>query len=274
MVLPDEGVGEIDHELRAREHFQVEAVVCVKLKLVAVGLSLAELPEERALGAERVHHELEPLERQRQRREVDVFNLELILPAVHHGDLHRCRRGNEDGAVGLCGQRLLPAQVLNRRAAALCPSQVFERHAGGYLELAGGQLVGGNRRLVRIAGIGHARPSVGLHRPGGNFPTPIEHPFTLDVVNVRVRSVSVVGARAAVHGRHQQGECEQAARHPDAGRLSRDRHAPESIRGDGNDCRVGLSTTVLDRILRVYPPSRRGQEDYSTTRVSSRFQRR
>ena len=152
--------------------------------------------------AEALDHELEPGKRQVERGQVEILVVELIITTVRDAEPHDGVSAQENLAVGFGGDVLLPVEILDRCHASLVPSVVFQGKAVGDLKVARGGFVGRNRLEVGIGEIGHARPRVGLDRPGGNAPPPVEQPLLEDRVDVAIGIVAIVGARATPGRQH------------------------------------------------------------------------
>ena len=173
--LEDQGVGEVDQQLRPAHEPLVEAAPAVELELIALVLPGPEMVEEGPLRPEELDRELEAGERQREGREIDVLDLDLILAAVDDGQLHDRIARDLDAAVGLPGEVFEPAQVLDGGRAPLLPAVVLEVAAGRDLEPSRGGVIRGDRLAVGIGRVAHPRTRVRLDRPARQAPPPVEH---------------------------------------------------------------------------------------------------
>ena len=183
---------------------QVEAVERAQLELVVCCCRSPEVSGRRRPVAEPLDHELELRERQVERGQVQVFVIELVIRLLWMARLmieSRLSRTLPSDSMGMffCQSRYSTGAI-----PRFFQPWYSNGNAVRDLEQPRGRLVGGDRLVVGVAGVGHARPRVGLDRPRRQPPPPVEDPLVQDPVDVVIGVVAVVRPRAAAAARCNQ----------------------------------------------------------------------
>ena len=202
--LEGQGIGELGDDLRAGIEVlpdQGVGIDCESIGLIQAAPA-AEVRRHRA--EERLDHELELRQGQREPGQVELLELELIIAVMLERQQHHRPLIQGDRPVGEPRQGLEPGEVLDRRGPPIGPAVELERPTSGDLEESRGRVVPRDRLGVWIVRVGHPRQRRGLDRPRGDRPSRVESPMLLDRVHVPVRPGAVIVSAATSERERRQ----------------------------------------------------------------------